>query len=80
MKKKIDQLVLLMESGNWHAAIKFAAKFPRLGAERDAIKTASSVLLSPCLYRGMGKDVDSLISAGITALRTRYASYLNPAA
>jgi hypothetical protein len=76
MDRKIDKLIALMKAGEWHAAIKFAAKFPRLENERDAILSASSALLSPSLYRGMGKDVDAIVAHGIDALQRRYASYL----
>lgn len=72
MEKKIDTLKALMASGEWSKAIKFAAKFPRLGAERDAILSASSALLSPGLYRGMGRDVDAIVEAGKLALMARY--------
>lgn len=72
MDKKIDTLKALMAADEWNKAIKFAAKFPRLGAERDAILSASSALLSPGLYRGMGRDVDAIVNAGISALMSRY--------
>jgi len=72
MEKKIDTLKALMASGEWEKAIKFAARFPRLGAERDAILSASSALLSPGLYRGMGRDVGAMVDAGRAALMSRY--------
>ena len=72
MDKKIDVLKSLMADGQWEKAIKFAARFPRLGEERAAILTASAALLSPGLYAGMGKDVAGLVAAGKTALMSRY--------
>jgi len=72
-EKKIDVLIRLMQTGEWHKAIKYAAKFPRLGEHRDAILTASSALLSPRFYVSLGKDPDKLIEAGIAALKERYA-------
>ena len=72
MIRKIDQLRALMHDGEWTKAIKFAARFPRLGEHRNAILSASSALLSPRLYRSMGKDPEVLISSGIMALKERY--------
>lgn len=74
--KKIDQLAALMQSGDWHAAIKFAAKFPRLDKHRDAILSASSALLSPDFYRSMGRDVDAIIADGVAALKDRYPKHI----
>lgn len=76
MKKKIDELSRMMKNGDWEAAIKFAAKFPRLGKERNSILTASSALLSPAFYNSMGKDVDALVQDGIDALKAKYHAYI----
>ena len=75
-QKKIDQLSALMKAGEWEKAIKFAAKFPRLDKHRETILTASSALLSPSMYRSMGKDVDALVAAGVAALRERYPAHI----
>jgi hypothetical protein len=72
MDKKIDTLKALMAADEWDKAIKFAAKFPRLGNERDAILSAAAALLSPGLYRGMGRDPDALVANGKAALMARY--------
>ena len=75
MVKKIDQLSALMRSGDWHAAIKFAAKFPRLDKHRDPILSASSALLSPDFYRSMGRDVDAIVAEGVAALKDRFPKH-----
>ena len=54
MDKKIDTLKALMAAEQWEKAIKFAAKFPRRGNERDAILSASAALLSPSQQAGRG--------------------------
>jgi hypothetical protein len=72
VEKKIDQLRAMMDAGDWPAAIKFAARFPRLGEHEKPIRQASSAMLSPGMYRGMGKDPDALIEAGKRALIDRY--------
>lgn len=73
MDKKIDILKSLMAADDWEKALKMAARFPRLGAERGAILSASSALLSPGLYRGMGRDPEELVAAGKAALIARYS-------
>lgn len=72
MQKKIDKLHALMDAGDWPAAIKFASRFPRLGEHEKAIRQASSAMLSPGMYRGMGRDPAELISAGKQAIIDRY--------
>lgn len=73
--KKIDILSGLMRSGEWEKAIKFAAKFPRLDEHRNAILSASAALLSPDMYRSMGKDPEALFSAGVAALKDRFPKH-----
>lgn len=71
-EKKIDQLRAMMGAGDWEKAIKYAAKFPRLGDERDAILSASSAILSPAFYRSLGLDVEATVRRGIEALKLKY--------
>jgi hypothetical protein len=73
MEKKIDILRRLMDAGDWDGAIKMASKFPRLGEHEKPIRQASSAMLSPGLYRGMGKDPFALIESGKQALIARYS-------
>lgn len=75
MKKKIDILTKMMAEERWEEALKFAAKFPRLGGQRNAILSASSALLSPEFYTSMGKNSDEIVAAGIAALKEKYATY-----
>jgi len=75
MIKKIDILSEFMKSGKWDRAIKFAAKFPELGKERDVILSASSAMLSPEMWRGMGHDIEKLKQEAITALRLKYPNH-----
>jgi len=69
---KLEELKQLIETNQYNKAIKMAAKFPRLGKERNTILSASSALLSPETYRAMGKDPDAVILAGIDAIRAKY--------
>lgn len=72
MIKKIDTLRELMRTNQWHKAIKFAAKFPRLGQHKDRILAASSALLSPYFYISIGKNPEIIIQDGIAALKEKY--------
>lgn len=72
--KKIDLLRDHMAAGQWHDAIKLAAKFPRLGDHKAAITRAKDAIVNPGFCRQLGRDPDALIDAGIAALRDRYPS------
>jgi hypothetical protein len=72
VKKKIDILRAMMAREDWDAAIKLAARFPRLGEEAKPIQQGASALLSPGLYRGMGKDPDEIVREAKNALIRRY--------
>lgn len=73
MKKKIDIVKMHAANGNWHAAIKVAAKFPRLGKEKEAITRAKDCIVNPRFYESLGFDVEKEINLGIAALRSKYA-------
>jgi len=73
MIKKIDVLRKLMQNNEWHKAIKFAAKFPRLDQHKDRILAASSALLSPSFYISIGKNPELVIQDGIAALKEKYS-------
>jgi hypothetical protein len=69
---KLEELKQLIETNQYDKAIKMAAKFPRLGEERNAILSASSALLSPNMYISMGKNPEKVIQDGITAIINKY--------
>lgn len=73
METKLSQLLLMMDAGDWNAAIRFAAKFPRLGAEKDVIMRAKDALLNPDFYRQLKRDPDQLVEAGRLALAAKYS-------
>ena len=73
MQKKIDLLKDLAARGEWLKALSLAAAFPRLGAERDAIKAADMAAKHRGFCLQIHKDPDALIAAGISALRAKYA-------
>jgi hypothetical protein len=72
MERKIDKLREAMDSNDWKTALGIAARFPRLGTQREAIQLGWSALTNPGFYRQIGKDPDALVHAGVRALKERY--------
>lgn len=73
MDTKLSAVTAAMDAGDWKRAIALAAKFPRLGEERNAILDAHGAYTNPRFAAQMGKDLDALKLGGINALRARYA-------
>lgn len=74
MQTKIAILREHMEAGRWRDAIRLAARFPQLGEHRGAILDAHLAYTNPAFARGVRKDPDVMIAAGIAALRARYSA------
>ena len=72
--KKIDILRGYMAREDWRAALKLAASFPSLGAEKRAITQGWEAMARPDFYRQIRKDPSALVAEGIAALRRRYAA------
>jgi hypothetical protein len=72
MVTKLSQLMAIIEAGEWLAAIKFAAKFPDLGSERDSILRAKDAIHNPDFYRQIKRDPAALIEEGKAALVRKY--------
>ena len=72
--RKIDILRRAMSAGAWQSAISIAAKFPSLGAEKDAIMKAHEAFVRPEFQRQLGRDVEALKQAGIEALKGKYGA------
>lgn len=72
METKLSQLLDLMRAENWHAAIRFAAKFPRLGDQKNAITRAKDALNNPDFYRQMNYNPAEIVQIGIDALKIKY--------
>lgn len=69
---KLARLQSLMAAGDFKAALKLAASFPRLGDHDDAIRRGWAAASQSANYRQMGYDVDALIAAGVAAIRERW--------
>jgi hypothetical protein len=61
-----------LAAGEAREALRIAARFPDLGAERAAILDAHSAFTNPGFLRQIGKDPEALIAAGVAALARRY--------
>ena len=72
MQTKLSILKNHASTGDWKRALAIAAKFHDLGEHRNAILDAHIALTNPRWTRGLGKNVDAVISAGILALCARY--------
>ena len=72
--KKIDVLRAHMAAQEWRKAVSLAAKFPRLGDEKEVITRAQTAFVNPGFLRQIGKDPESCIEAGKVALIRRYSS------
>lgn len=73
MDTKLSKLKAAYYAGDYEKAVSIAAKFPRLGAERDVILTAHECFKRPRIYRQMGRDIEACKQAGIEALREKYS-------
>lgn len=69
---KLDTLKTAAAAGDWQTAFAIAARFPRLGAHRNAILDAHSAYTNPRFLIQIGRDVDACIEAGKLALVAAY--------
>ncbi|KVZ03367.1 hypothetical protein [Burkholderia stagnalis] len=72
MKTKISIVREHMAAGRWQEAIRVAARFPQLGAERAAILDAHGAYTNPRFFAQLGRDVETLKRAGQRALVLKY--------
>ena len=72
MDSKLSLVRRHMQAGDWQAAVRLAARFPRLGPHRDAILDAHSAYTNPRFVQQIGKDPAALQDAGRTALLARF--------
>lgn len=72
METKLSKLKAAMAAGDEVAALRIAAKFPRLGEDKVDIQRAWAAHTSPDMYQDMGYDPAELFRRGIDAIRSRY--------
>lgn len=69
---KLDTLKTAAAAGDWQTAFSIAARFPRLGAHRNAILDAHMAFTNPRFLAQVRRDPAACIEAGKKALRTAY--------
>lgn len=62
-----------MARDEWQDAIRLAARFPRLGAYRNAILDAHAAYTNPRFLAQLGKDIEATKRAGVAALKAAYS-------
>ena len=70
--KKIDILRNHMAAGHWDKALALAAKWPRLGEQKQAIQRGHAAQVDPAFYEQLGYDSAALVATGKAALEARY--------
>ena len=73
METKLQTLKNAAALGDWQKAFSIAARFPRLGAHRNAILDAHSAYTNPRFLVQVGKVPELCIAAGRRALVAAYA-------
>lgn len=68
MDTKLQTLKNAAAGNDWQKAIAIAARFPRLGAHRNAVLDAHTAFTNPRFLAQIGRDVDACIEAGKSAL------------
>jgi hypothetical protein len=71
---KTQLLIRFMRAGDWSRALALAATFRMLGPHRVTIKRAHECRVFPNFYRGLGRDPEAAVAAGIAALKQLYPS------
>jgi hypothetical protein len=72
METKLQTLKTAAAAGDWQKAFSIAARFPRLGAHRNAVLDAHSAYTNPRFLVQIGRDVNACIDAGKSALIAAY--------
>jgi len=69
---KLETLKEAFNKKDFKKAISIASKFPRLGKEKDVIKTAQDCITNPNFYAQMGYNIEKSIQSGIDAISKKY--------
>ena len=72
MQTKLETLKQAAAANDWRQAIAIAARFPRLGAIRDAVLDAHMAFTNPRFLQQIKRDPDACIAAGRSAIIAAY--------
>lgn len=73
MDTALKKLKTHWAAGEYRAALKLAAGWPRLGVQKGAIQQGWAAVSNERFYRQLGKDPVALYRAGLAAVAERYA-------
>ena len=73
LQSKLSVIRDHMASGRDRDALKLAASFARLGDEKEAITRGWEAMARPDFYRAIGRDPETLVRAGLDAIRLKYS-------
>lgn len=71
-QSKIAGLRAAWAAGDKVGALRIAARFADLGAEREAILSGWGAFQNPAFYRQVRKDPEALVASAFAALAKRY--------
>jgi hypothetical protein len=69
---KLGNLKAAAARNDWREAVAIAARFPRLGAIRNAVLDAHTAYTNPRFLAQLGRDPHACIEAGRSALIAAY--------
>jgi hypothetical protein len=72
METRLSTVKNHMRAGRWQEAIRIAARFSRLGGQRDAILSAHMAYTNPRFTAQLKRDAQALKTAGQKALLDRF--------
>lgn len=72
METKLDLLKQAAARDDWRTAVAIAARFPRLGAIRNAVLDAHTAFTNPRFLVQIGRSPEAAIAAGRSALIAAY--------
>ncbi len=72
METKLEKLKKMWAAGDYRAALKLAASWPRLGIHKNTIQQGWAAISNQDFYQQIGKDPLALYVAGLKAVSDRY--------
>lgn len=72
MDTKLEKLKIMWAAGEYRAALKLAASWPRLGEHKDPIQQGWAAASNPAFYWQIGKEPAALYRTGLVAVAHRY--------
>ena len=71
-KTKLQKLREAWTGGDFIGALSIAAKFPRLGVQKEDVERAWAAWQNPAFYRSIGRDPMHTLLIGLQAISIKY--------